>query len=204
MRDPRSGIYTHATQGAQVDHHPAVARRFPREAVAAAFDRDEQARFTREIHSVLHVRRSLGLHDQRGTLVDRRVQNKTRLLVSIMARQQQIASQAVAELLHSGSLERDARAVSGDGLDVHVDFHRRAQNCSERAAGRQRRRDRRGKRALHKTTSIHDPSQLSDKSHRTPRSTRRASAARRVRWSATPLGPNPGDGQPLPAGYPSA
>ena len=74
------------------------------------------------------------LDDQRRELADRGVQHAPRVVVGGMPRQQQVAAQALAELLHGGAFQRDARTVAGHRVDVRVDGHRRAQNGAERAA----------------------------------------------------------------------
>ena len=111
-------------------------------AVPAALHGDEQILAARELDGVANVGDAApALHDERRKFADRRVEHAARVVVNGVARQYQVAAQALAELLHGGAFERDARAVAGDCVDVRVDGLRRAENCAERAFERKRGAD---------------------------------------------------------------
>ncbi len=152
--DARLRVDAHVSQQRQVDHHATVASRFPGRAVAAAFDGQQQIRGVREIHGLLHVGRAARLHDQRRVLVDLSVDHAPRVFVRRMPREQHVAAQTVGELLHHGARQRDALAVTCDGVDVAVDFRCRAKHGGKAGGSGQRRCDGSGQRAAEELTTV--------------------------------------------------
>ena len=117
------GIDPYATQRTQIDHHAAIAGRFAGETVPAAFNGDEEIRFSRKVDGVFYVRQAFGLHDQCRVAVDGRVQYPARFLVHLVARQHQVAAQAVSKLLYGCLFQSDLCAIAGDGVDIRINTH---------------------------------------------------------------------------------
>ena len=126
-------VDAHAAHQREIDHQALVAGRLARMAMPAALHGHEQARAAREIDGSANVGDAARLHDERRKLADRRVQHAPRVVVRGMARQQQIAAEALTELLHGGAFQRHFRAFAGHGVDVRIDGLRRTQNRAEGA-----------------------------------------------------------------------
>jgi hypothetical protein len=124
MSDARTCVDLHAAQERQIQKHAAFAGRLAGRAVAAAFHGDEQIRGACELNRVSHVRRSARLDDERGALVHLRVPDAASWVVGGVARQQQIAAQALAQLLNFRSLQRDTSAIARDRLEIPIDRRR--------------------------------------------------------------------------------
>ena len=73
--------------------------------------------------------------DQGRELVHLRVDHPARLLVHGVASQYQVAAQAVGEFLHGGSYQGDAPAISGDGINIAIDFYRGSQDSRPGSVG---------------------------------------------------------------------
>ena len=85
---PRRRIDAHAAESRQVDLHAAIAGRLTRVAVAATFHGHEQIVSARECHGRLHILGAAGLGDERGVLVEGRIEYLARLVVALVASQQ--------------------------------------------------------------------------------------------------------------------
>ena len=123
----RLRVDSDAAQQREIDLHAAFARGLAGRTVAAALHCEEQVRRARELHRTAHVGRAARLHDQRRVLVDLRVPDAAGLLVGGNARQQQVAAEAIGELLHAGTRQRYGPAIAGDRIDVGIDGIRGAQ-----------------------------------------------------------------------------
>ena len=110
----------------QVDLQAAVTRRFPRVAVSAALDGEKQAPFPRKGYGPANIRDADRLHHQSRVLVDARVEDPTRGVVAGIPGQQQVATQAVRELLQHGTLDLDRCTVSRDSLDASAELGQRS------------------------------------------------------------------------------
>ena len=83
--------------------------------MAAAFHRDQQVVGACEADRRLHVGGTGRLRDERGMFVERRVQHQPRLVVAVVAGDQQLASHLRGEIADVSALEKDRASVAGDG-----------------------------------------------------------------------------------------
>ena len=131
-REPLARIDAHAAHQGQVDHEPVVAHRLAREAVAAAAHGHEQLVRAREVHGAHDVRGAQAAGDHRGTTIEHAVEDLARVLVPGDVRQQQLAAQPGAEVLHVGGAQQDLLAVAGNRRDVGGDGRDGCERTPER------------------------------------------------------------------------
>ena len=115
---PRARIHAHSAEIRQVDLHAAVAGRLARVAVAAALHRDQQVVRAREGDGCLDVGRAARLRDEGRVLVERRIQDQARLVVAVVAGEQQLAAHLRGEVADIVAAQRDLAAVAGDSRQV--------------------------------------------------------------------------------------
>ena len=96
-----------------------------------------------KLHRRLHVRRAGGLRDEGGMLVEGRIQDQARLVVTGVAGEQQRAAHSRREVADIGAAQRDLAAVAGDCRHVgHLaGAHHRVRNADagKRCDGGQQR-----------------------------------------------------------------
>ena len=140
---PRRRIDSHAAKSRQVDLHAAIAGRLTRMAVATAFHGHEQVVSARESHGRLHVLGVAGLSNEGRVLVEGRIEYLARLVIALVAGQQQRSSHLRGELADLGGAQGDFPAFAGDGNHVgHLAGGRHGVGRTDHGNGRGRGQQR--------------------------------------------------------------
>jgi hypothetical protein len=157
-RDTPAGVDAHTAQQREVEQQAAFAGRLARRAVAAALHGQQQVRCAREIDRLADVGGAARLHDECGLAIHLRVPDAPCRIVGRMARQDQVAAQALAEILDARARQRDGAAIEGHGVDVPVD----GREGSEHRTGDGPKRERGGRQrgAAHEESSVHGSAPL--------------------------------------------
>ena len=111
-------IDTDAFHGRQVDHQPAVAEGTARDVVTAATNRYQNVIGSSEIDRIDNVGDTGAAGDEDGSFVDHRIKTCACLVVSVVARTQQVTTQSRTEFLDHRCVERTAVSRCGHNFDV--------------------------------------------------------------------------------------
>jgi hypothetical protein len=108
-------VYANPFHQAQIDHQPIVAEGQSRSVVTATAYRQQKVSFPGEVHSRDHIGDVSASCDQRRMLVDHRIVDGPRLVVSRIPRLDQFATKRCAQLGDSAFLQ--SHCAVGDCLD---------------------------------------------------------------------------------------
>ncbi len=118
------GIDVDALHQRQVDHEPVVAHGGSRDIVATATHRDQQALGRGEAHRLQHVGGARAAGDEARPLVDHRVPDTPRGIVSIVAGGEEGTAHSRTKIVDRGGVERALRTLQGHHVDTHEDLLR--------------------------------------------------------------------------------
>jgi hypothetical protein len=104
----------------QIDLHATVTTRLARMTVTTTFHGQQELVLTRKVDRLLHVYGASRLHDQGRIFIKTLVQQQPGFVVTVIAWQQQIAAQAIGQLLHRGLRHDDFGTGSTDSDDIAV------------------------------------------------------------------------------------
>ena len=138
--DTRGRIDADTPQQREVQQQAPFTGRFAGGTVAAAFDREQQVGFARELDGIADIGRTPRLNDEGRPAVHLCIPDAARAVIARATREDEVAAQALAQFTHGGTLERDGPAVAGDRVEITVDGRGRVQDGGPATGCRQRSR----------------------------------------------------------------
>src|SRR5436309_3344067 len=117
-------IHEDALHPGHVEGQSALRHSRTGDVMAAAFDGEEEAAASREVHTLDHVRCSGRADDECGLLIDHSIPQLSRVLVGRVSGPYQRAAEAASESFDVVRSERNGSAVDAQCRDVLLFAHR--------------------------------------------------------------------------------